>query len=126
MLDRSDPLNRLIDSFAAHDEEGMRGWLAEDLVAYVTNADGGVDRVQGRDGYVQRLLALKAPTLSVSVTQSVTVPPDQALLMVEIRAERKGSTLHNFSAFLARIRDDQVSELWMVEALPAYSDQFWQ
>lgn len=126
MPDRSDPLRRLIDAFAAHDEAGMRGSLAEDLVAYVTNADGGIDRVQGRDGYVQRLLALKAPTLSVGVTQSVTVPPDQALLMVEIRAERKGRTLHNFSAFLARIRDDQVSELWMVEALPAYSDQFWQ
>jgi hypothetical protein len=100
--------------------------LAEDMTAYVTNAEGGVDPVRGRGSYLPRLLALKAPELSVTVTQSVTVSPDQGLLMVEICAERNGKSLHNFSAFLARIRDDQVSELWMVEAIPAYSDEFWQ
>ena len=46
--------------------------------------------------------------------------------MVEIRAERKQRSLHNFAAFLATVADDRITELWMVEALPAYSDQFWQ
>ena len=119
-------LRQLITAFSAHDVDGMRAALADDLTAYVTNAEGGVDRVQGRDDYVQRLLALRAPSLSVTETQAVTVPPDQALLMVEIRAERNGKTLYNFSAFLARVRNDQVQELWMVEALPAYSDEFWR
>jgi hypothetical protein len=126
MADPAAPLKALIASFSAQSEEGMRAALAEDMTAYVTNVDGGVDRVEGRDAYLPRLLALKAPTLSVAVTQSVTVSRDHALLMVEIRAERKGRSLHNFSAFLARVHNDQVSELWMVEALPAYSDQFWQ
>jgi hypothetical protein len=126
MSDPASTLRGLIEAFASHDEEGMRAALAEDMTAYVTNAEGGVHPVHGRESYLPRLLALKAPELSVTVTQSVTVSSDQAMLMVEIRAERKGKSLHNFSAFLARIRDDHVSELWMVEALPAYSDEFWQ
>ena len=126
MADPASALRGLIEAFASHDEEGMRAALAEDMTAYVTNAEGGVDPVHGRETYLPRLLALKAPELSVTVTQSVTVSSDQAMVMVEIRAEREGRSLHNFSAFLGRIRADQVSELWMVEALPAYSDEFWQ
>jgi hypothetical protein len=33
--------------------------------------------------------------------------------------------LHNYAAFLARVADGRVVELWMVEAQPAYSDEFW-
>jgi hypothetical protein len=126
MPDLEAVVRRLIEGYAARDEDMMRSALAPNLTAYVTNADGGVDRVDGRDRYVAGLLALTAPTLSVQVTQSVTVAPDQVLIMVEIRAERAGRTLHNFSAFLARFEREQVVELWMVEALPAYSDEFWK
>jgi hypothetical protein len=126
MPDPAVPLRALIDAFSAQDETAMRSALTEEMTAYVTNAEGGVDQVRGRDAYLPRLLALKAPTLSVRETQSVTVAPDQALLMVEIRAERKGRSLHNFAAFLGTVTGDQISKLWMVEALPASSDQFWQ
>ncbi len=119
-------MRALIEAFAAHDEEAMRSALAEDVTAYVTNAQGGVDRLDGRDAYMGRLLALKAPAFSVGVTQSVAVAPDQALTMVEIQAERKGRSLHNFSAFLARVESGHVIELLMVEARPAYSDEFWR
>jgi ketosteroid isomerase-like protein len=117
---------RFVAAYAARDEGAMRSALAPDLTAYVTNAEGGVDRVDGREGYLQGLLALNAPELSARVTQTVTVAPDSTLTMVEIRAERAGKTLHNFSAFLARIDNEQIVELWMVEALPAYSAEFWQ
>lgn len=105
----------------------MQSTVAEDITASVTNAEGGVDLVPGRGSYLQRLLALKAP-LSASVTQSVNVSRGHALVMVEIRAQRKQKRLHNFAAFLATVRDDQIFEfeLWMVEALPAYSDEFWR
>jgi hypothetical protein len=116
----------LVEAFSAHDEQGMKAALADDVTAYVTNGEGGVDAVHGRDAYVQRLLALQAPELAVDVTQSVTVAPDQALTMCEVRAERNEQTLHNFAAFLATVVDDQIIELWMVEALPAYSDEFWR
>jgi hypothetical protein len=49
----------------------------------------------------------------------------RVLTMVEIRAERDGRQLHNLAAFLAEVGDGKVTRLWMVDALPAYSDVFW-
>ena len=126
MEDPAAVMRRLIEAFSAGDQDAMRSRLAEEMTAYVTNAEGGVDRVDGREAYVQRLLALKAPELSIDVTQSATVAPDQSLTMVEIRAEREGKSLHNFAAFLTRVQGGEVVELWMVEALPEYSDEFWK
>jgi hypothetical protein len=116
----------MIEAFGEGDIDRMRPLLAADLVGYVTNAAGGVDRVDGRDAYVARLPDLTDAAYSVSVTQVVEVAPSQALAMIEIKAERKGRTLHNHAAFLARVNDhDEVTELWMVDALPEYSDEFW-
>ena len=65
-------------------------------------------------------------TYTATVTQVVSVSASQVLAMVEIRAERKGRTLHNHAGFLAGFDDDgHIDELWMVDALPAYSDEFW-
>jgi ketosteroid isomerase-like protein len=119
-------LRRLVAAFLERDRAALRKLLADDLVAYITNADAGADRVDGNDAYIDRLLSLQAPTLSIEVTQAVMVAPDQALAMVEIRAEREERTLHNFAAFLGRERDGRIVELWMVDAKPAYSDEFWQ
>jgi hypothetical protein len=126
MPDAERTIRALVQAFAARDEQGMRATLAEGMTAFVTNAAGGVDAVSGRDRYLGRLLALQAPRLDVTIPQSVAVPPDQALAMVEIRAERQGKSLHNFAAFLARVEGTEIVELWMVEALPAYSAEFWQ
>jgi SnoaL-like domain len=126
MTEPESTLVALIEAFAAHDAAAMRATLADDLTGYITTADGGVEAVHGADEYVGRLLALQAPTLRVTVTQSVTVTAEQALAMVEIYAERKGRTLHNFAAFLAGGGAGRLHELWMVEALPAYSDEFWR
>ena len=115
----------MVDAFGGGDREAMRGLLADDLVAYITNAEGGVDRVDGPDGYLARVPDGKDATYSADVTQVVTVAEGQVLGMVEIKAERKGRTLHNHAAFLARVANDRITELWMVDALPAYSDEFW-
>jgi SnoaL-like domain len=126
MTEPESTLVRLIEAFAARDAAAMRATLADDLTAFITTADGGVEAVHGADEYLARLLALQAPTLRVTVTQSVTVSAEQALAMVEIYAERKDRTLHNFAAFLAVGCAGQLRQLWMVEALPAYSDEFWR
>jgi ketosteroid isomerase-like protein len=115
----------MVDAFGAGNRAAMRGLLADDLVAYITNAEGGADRVDGPDGYLARVPDGKDATYSATVTQAVTVAEGQVLGMVEIRAERKGKTLHNHAAFLARVANDRITELWMVDALPAYSDEFW-
>mgnify|MGYP003598380111 CR=1 FL=1 len=51
--------------------------------------------------------------------------PRQFVIYPIFNLERHGKDLHNFPAFLARVADRQIAELWMVEARPAYSDEFW-
>lgn len=46
--------------------------------------------------------------------------------MVEIGAERKGRSLHNYAAFLIDVKDGKIEATRMVEALPAYSVAFWK
>jgi ketosteroid isomerase-like protein len=122
-----DLARQFIEAFSANNLDGMRRLLAKDVTSYVTNAEGGVDEVHGREGYVARLAAMDVPTarLHLDVTQAVAIPPDQVLVMVEVTAVRAERTLHNHAAHLLRIRDGSIAEMWMVEALPAYSAEFW-
>jgi ketosteroid isomerase-like protein len=124
----SDPAaiaSRLFEAYAAGNLDGFRSLLAEEMTGYVTNADAGVDVVEGRDAYLSCLPDLHATAGSLRVPQVVAVDSERALTMVEIRAEREGKTLHNFAAFLTRVTDGKVHQIWMVDALPAYSDEFW-
>jgi ketosteroid isomerase-like protein len=116
---------RFFEAYGNGDLGAVRSVLADDLVAYVTNADGGVDLVEGRDHYMERLPDLRAAGGRLDLTQTIEIDAQQVLAMVEIRARRNDRTLHNFASFLARIRDGRVTHLWMVEAHPAYSDEFW-
>ena len=118
-------LSSLLDAYAARDADAMRAALADDVRVWVTNAEGGVDPLEGSDLFVASLLSLEAPVFDVGMTQLVRVSDDQALTMLEVRAERNGRSLHNFTSFLGRVQDDRIAELWMVEALPAYSAEFW-
>jgi hypothetical protein len=97
----------------------VRDRLAGDLVAYVTTAAGGADRVEGRDAYLARLPDLRGSGGSLEVDQVLAVDGGLALAMVEIRAARGGDRLHNHAALLARVEGGLVARLWMVEAQPA-------
>ena len=131
MVEPSEPAvvaSRFLDAFSDADFERMRALLADDLVAYVTNADGGVDEVDGRDAYLDRLEAMDLPSarFSVEPTQPpVAVDADRVLVMVEVHAERAGRSLHNFAAHLLRVSDGRITEWRMVDAKPAESDRFW-
>jgi hypothetical protein len=116
----------MIAAFGAGDVDGMRTFLADDLVAYVTNAEGGADEVRGATAYLARVPTGDDATYSADVTQVVSVAPTQVLAIIEIKAARQGRTLHNHAGFLARFDErGRVDRLWMVDALPAYSDEFW-
>jgi ketosteroid isomerase-like protein len=124
--DRLERLAReLFEAYGAADLETMRSLLAEDLTAYITTADAGVDWVAGREAFMSRLPDLEGAQLSTAITQIVAIDEERVMTMLEVKAERKGRTLHNFAAFLARVGEGQVAELWMVEAKPAYSAEFW-
>ena len=117
----------LVAAFGAGDIDAMRALMADDVRAYITNRDGGVDAITGAEEYVSRIAAMDLPSAQfrVDVTQSVTVRPDTAMIMVEVHARRGDRTLHNFAAHLMTVDDGRVREWWMVEALPADSDAFW-
>jgi ketosteroid isomerase-like protein len=125
----ADPTKVSRDFFQAYadgERDTAASLLAENLTAYITNADAGVDTVTGRDDYMARVPDLKEAGGTAAVTQVVGVDDERALTMVEIKVpDRKGKSLHNHAAFLARVAGDEIAELWMVEALPAYSDEFW-
>lgn len=118
-------VERLFAAYAVGDVETVRKLLADDLTAYVTNAEAGTDEVNGADEYMGRLPDLSAAGGSARVTQTLAIDERLVMTMVEIRAQRQGRTLHNFAAFLAEVENGRVGRLWMVDALPAYSDEFW-
>jgi ketosteroid isomerase-like protein len=130
-LEPSDPAgvaSHFLEAFSTADFERMRALLAEDVVAYVTNAEGGMDRVEGRDAYLGRLESMDLPSarFSIEPTQRpVAVDPDRVLVMVEVHAHREGRSLHNFAAHLLRIADGRIKDWRMVDAKPAESDAFW-
>jgi ketosteroid isomerase-like protein len=123
-----DTAERFIAAFSAAEFEAMRELLAPDLVAWLTGPDGEMERVEGRDSYLERIEAMDLPAarFSVELTQvPVEIGPDRVLLMVEVHAERGGRTLHNFAGHLLRIDGERITEWWMVDAKPAESDTFW-
>lgn len=113
------------EAFAGGDVEAALARLAPDVVAWVTNADGGVDEVRGRDGYRGRIPDMDSAEWHIDITQVLAIDAERVLTAVEIHAHRHGKDLHNFAAFLARVADGLIAELWMVEARPAFSDEFW-
>ena len=117
----------LIEAFCAADTQRMRSLLADDLRAYITNREGGVDEI-GAEEYLQRVAVMDLPggaQLKLAITQAVAPRPEMVMAMVEVNAARGGRTLHNHAAHLLFVRDGLVAEWWMVEALPAESDAFW-
>jgi ketosteroid isomerase-like protein len=116
---------RFFGAYGEGDLETVRALLADDLTSYVTNAEGGVDRVEGAEAYMARLPDTAGVDLSTRITQVVAIDDERVLTMVEIEAERDEARLHNFAGFLARVSGGRIAELWMVEAEPAYSDEFW-
>jgi ketosteroid isomerase-like protein len=126
-LDADTTTRRFLQAFSDADFAAMRSLLADDARAYITNAQGGVDRVDGADAYLARVAAMDLPSadFAVTLTQLTDVAPEQVLVMVEIRARRGGRSLHNYAAHLLTIRAGRITELRMVEAKPAESARFW-
>ena len=101
-----------MDAFCAANTARMRGLLADDLSAYITNREGGVDKV-GADEYFERVVAMDLPSVQfrVGITQVVTPRPDMVLLMVEINASHGDRTLHNHASHCLFLREGLVAEV---------------
>ncbi len=121
-------IRRFLAAFSAADFDAMRELLAPELTAYVTNAEGGVDVVEGREAYLDRVEAMDLPAARFSV--ELTQPPveagdGQVLAMVAVHAERDDRTLENYAAHLLKVEGGAITEWRMADAKPAESDAFW-
>ena len=74
----------------------MRSLLADDLRAFITNRDGGVDKADAEE-YLRRVAAMnpRSAQLRLTITQMVTPRPDMVIAMVQVNAARGAKTLHN-------------------------------
>ena len=127
-MEGPDPARLSREFFEAYGEgetETMRSLLAPDAISFITNAEAGVDRIDGRDGFMARLPDLEGAELRTAITQVVAIDEQRAMTMIEVKAERQGRSLHNFAAFLTRCSGGRITHLWMVDAKPSCSDDFW-
>ena len=122
-------IKHFFQAFDDADYATMQNLLAKNLKSYITNAEGGVNLLEGSEALMQGIknLDIGNVTHSITVPQITTIKPTQAMVMFEIKAERKGKKLHNHAAYLMDFDSDhKICKIHMVEALPAYSDEFWK
>jgi ketosteroid isomerase-like protein len=117
---------RFVEAFGRGDLEDLRSLLADDFVGHITTADGGTREVSASE-YTESVAKMDVETadLRLDLPDITRIDEGTVLAMVEVHASRRGKSLHNFSAQLARVAGDRLAELWMVEAEPAESEAFW-
>lgn len=118
---------RLVRGFSNGDSATVERLLSPDLVAYVTQPDGSTREVVGARAYAAIVDAMDPASaqLRIDIPQITTIEPGLVMAMFEVHAARHGRTLHNFSGQLFRFAGDLIDRMWMVEALPRASDEFW-
>lgn len=119
---------RFVRAMESSDMATVRASFDPNVRAFVTNAEGGTDLVEGSEALGQRFpdFAAMADSFHATVTQVHQIDDRTVLFMIEIRAERLGRSLHNFAAALIRLSaGGKMTEYRMVEALPADSVRFW-
>jgi predicted 3-demethylubiquinone-9 3-methyltransferase (glyoxalase superfamily) len=116
-----------VGAFARNDVAAMRALLADDVQARVTNAEGGEDVVTGADAYLARVAGMDVGAAQLTITpgQVTTIPPDQVLAMVIVHAHREKRCLENYATHLLKIENGRIRQMWMVDARPAESADFW-
>lgn len=117
-----------IQASARGDSDKLRNILAEDLNSYITNAQGGVNHLQGGEALIRNIEELDVKTVkpNIRITQILSIGDNQVMVMIEGNMKRKGNTFQNYAAYLLTFKQGQIKELQMVEAFPAESDAFWK
>lgn len=116
-----------IKSLNEVDFKQLESLMHKDIVAHVTIADGGTKKLASSKDYINALKAmrLKEVNFRLDVTQLVEIEEDKVMIMVEVQAEKPTKKLHNFAAHLLQLKNGKIIEMWMVEVLPKYSEEFW-
>lgn len=117
-----------IDAYSQQDSDKIKPFLADNIVAYIANKPGQLDKVVGQQQFIDRHQQMKTSgvKLQLTVPQIITINAGKVMVMMNVEAEREVEKMHNHAAYLLIAIDSKLSELWMVDALPQYSDHFWK
>lgn len=117
----------LIQSIEQEDYPTLRKLYADDVENYVTDKEGSSVLVKGCENYLAALKRMNFSKVhpSLTITQINVLSKDEALFMLEVKAQKPTKSLHNFAAYLIKFANNKIIRTTMVEALPAYSDSFW-
>lgn len=129
MSKHEDSVRQFVDRFAAGDRDGVAALLSENLIAYITQADASVKASHGRDAYADQVTWLDpvGANLQMDIPQILTIEPGLVMAMIKIQASRFGNSINNFTGQLLRFDNEGlIDRIWMVEAEPAESDEFWK
>jgi hypothetical protein len=100
-------VHRFVSALETSDMAAVAASFDPGVRAYITNAGGGTDLVEGSAALGQRFpdFAAMADSFRATVTQAHEIDDRTVLCMVEIRAERLGASLHNFAGILIRLSE---------------------
>lgn len=128
MLDLNKITFEFIHAVEVANYQKMQQIMTKNVRSFITNAEAGVSLLKGRDAFIQNIQALNIETVKpkIKITQLTTIKNKQVMVMVEIKARRKKRSLHNYATYLLIFANGLIKELHMVEAFPAYSDEFWK
>lgn len=117
-----------VQAFQDSNIEKMYSMFDEDIVMFVSNAQAGADKVEGRDKLLKRFQEVdySRSNLRLTVPQILSVEEGKVMAMVHVMAQKKGINLENFSAFLCYIKGNKITHIWQLDANPAHSDEFWR
>ena len=117
----------LIKSIEQEDYVTLRKLYADDVENYVTDKEGESVLVKGCENYLAAIKRMNFSSVhpSLTITQINVLSENEALFMVEVKAQKPTKSLHNFAAYLVKFANNKINSTTMVEALPAYSDSFW-
>lgn len=124
----ADLVLEFVKAFEIQDFAKICSIFDDHIVMYITNAQAGVDKVEGREQLINRFQEVDYAQshLKLTVTQIVTIDPDKVMVMVRVTAHKNNQDLENFSTFLCYVKNNKITHIWQVEAQPAHSDKFWK
>lgn len=120
-------ITKLIKAIETENYEYVRQIFADDIENYITNSTGSVYLLKGSENYINALKKMNFNKVkpSLTITQIDVINNHEAMFMLEVKAQKPNKSLHNFAAYLVKFAGEKIVTMRMVEALPEYSDKFW-
>ena len=125
--DLKEIINELIKAIEHSDFIKIKEIFADNIDNSITEKNGKTFHLIGADNYINAIKRMNFVKIkpSLTLTQVNVLNLDTALFMIEVKAQKGKHQLHNHAAYLAKFANGKIISMDMVEALPEYSDKFW-